>query len=65
MIDHGRTGFIASAPSDWRLALEALANDRARARVMGSAARETLETRWSVQAEPHIIAPALLDWVKP
>lgn len=63
MIDHGQTGFVARSPGDWRQALETLATDRARARAMGRAARETLEARWSVQASPHIVDPALLDWV--
>ncbi len=64
VVRDGTTGMIARTPQDWQDALEAMAEDRGRAaRVMGAAARQDLESRWSGSDAPHIIDPALLDWV--
>ncbi|MEO1493923.1 MAG: glycosyltransferase [Pseudomonadota bacterium] len=63
LVEEGDTGFVARTPNDWRTALETLAADSARSRAMGHAARARLETRWAAQAAPHIIDPAVLDWI--
>jgi hypothetical protein len=41
-----------------------MADDKAANRAMGRAARKSVETRWSGDAMPHMIAPELLDWVQ-
>lgn len=64
MIEEGKTGFVARNPGDWQAAFQALASDPARARDMGQAARQALETRWVGQPAPHLFAPELLDWVR-
>lgn len=62
LIDHGRTGFLADTPAEWRRATGALAADPGLRRTMGRAARLRLERHWSVQAwGPRLVA--ILDGV--
>ena len=59
-----KTGLIADGAGAWCAALNRLADDKAANRAMGRAARKSVETRWSGDAMPHMIAPELLDWVQ-
>ena len=51
----GETGFLARDPTEWRAALEGLANDAELRRRLGSAGRRRVEERYSV----GVAAPAL------
>jgi glycosyltransferase involved in cell wall biosynthesis len=55
IVRHGENGFLASAPAEWRDALEKLATDPALRRSFGAAGRSDIEDRYalSVQA-PHL-----------
>jgi len=64
LVIEGETGFVASTPQEWRTALETLASDPQKMATMRKAARHTLETRWSGQPDPHVIAPEILEWVQ-
>lgn len=64
LVDHGKTGFIASTPEDWSTAFETLAADKAATRHMGNAARAVLEQQWSAQDSAHIIDPEMVAWVR-
>lgn len=67
MVDHGKTGLVVKTQGGWQDALETLARDTGTTAQMGRAARTALETRWAgAQGNPgpHIIDPAVLDWVK-
>ncbi|WP_371223631.1 glycosyltransferase [Roseovarius sp. 2305UL8-3] len=64
LVEDGTTGYVARQPDDWLNALENLAQDRAKTRTMGQAARAQLETHWAGQPAPHIIDPEVLDWVR-
>ena len=54
---------IADGPNGWNMALNDLAQDRGGARAIGQRARRDLERHWSAQMAPHVIDPALVDWV--
>ena len=47
VIEHGRNGLFADSPAEWQNALERLRDPGLRAR-LGEAARETVETRYSL-----------------
>jgi glycosyltransferase involved in cell wall biosynthesis len=62
LVEHGRTGFLADTPAEWRRAIATLAADPELRRRMGRAARLRLERQWSVQAwGPRLVA--ILDGV--
>ncbi len=48
MVEHGRTGFLASTPAEWSAAIERLARDPLLRRRMGEAGRRRVEERFSV-----------------
>jgi len=50
MIRRGETGFLATTPDDWALAISLLAKDPTLRRQMGSAGREQVETDYSLSA---------------
>jgi glycosyltransferase involved in cell wall biosynthesis len=64
VVRNGTTGRVLHKDDSWRAALEDLATDRAACAAMGQAARADLLARWTARAEPHIIAPEILDWVR-
>jgi len=64
VVRSGETGFVAEKESDWSRALKELAADPLGARNMGLLARRNVEENWQASAQPHIIAPELLDWVE-
>jgi glycosyltransferase involved in cell wall biosynthesis len=63
MISDGDTGHVARSPEDWFTCLTALATDPKQTALIGKAARQNLEARWSGNATSQIIAPELIDWV--
>jgi len=50
MVGGGQTGFLATTPDDWALAISLLAKDAALRKKMGSAGRRQLETNYSLAA---------------
>jgi glycosyltransferase involved in cell wall biosynthesis len=56
IIDHGRNGWLANSPREWRDGLEALRDPELRQR-LGAAARATVEERFSL----GVAAPRLAD----
>ena len=50
LIQHGKTGFLVSKPSDWVEAVYTLANDADLRRQMGQVARRRVEREFSVQS---------------
>jgi len=50
VVDHGRSGYFAASEDEWVARLEALLGDAQMRRRFGQAGRETVETRYSVQA---------------
>ncbi len=48
MIEHGRTGFLASTPNEWAKAIRKLANDPGLRRIMGGEGRRFVEREYSV-----------------
>jgi hypothetical protein len=48
MVDHGRTGFLASTPREWARAISTLAENPDLRRTMGAAARARAEGEYSV-----------------
>ncbi|MEO1139574.1 MAG: glycosyltransferase [Pseudomonadota bacterium] len=64
LVKDGETGIVARSPEDWSRALNMLAANPDQTSTMKQAARQWLETHWAGQAEPHVIAPELLEWVR-
>ena len=50
MVADGTTGFLASTPEDWVEAIRTLRDDPARRLAMGRAARQLVETNYSIEA---------------
>lgn len=62
LIDHGRTGFLADTPAEWRQVIAVLAAEPALRRAMGHAARQRVERFWSLRAwAPRLVE--ILDGV--
>jgi glycosyltransferase involved in cell wall biosynthesis len=59
----GKTGFLASSAREWIGALEGLAADRERARIMGLAARQRAEAMYSLQVSAAKLVEVLRDAV--
>jgi glycosyltransferase involved in cell wall biosynthesis len=57
IVEHGKTGFLASSSSEWAQALETLHKNAPMKNGFGKAGREKVETNYSLQ----IAAPRLLD----
>ena len=49
MVEHGRSGFLVTTPSEWVEALSVLSSDRDLARAMGRRGREIVEEKYSVE----------------
>ena len=50
IIEHGRNGYLASSPGEWEESLSHLLGDAAHRNQLGSAARQTVEARYSIVA---------------
>lgn len=59
LVDHGRTGFLASTPGEWAGAIARLAAEPALRRRMGAAARKLVERRYSVSSAGPRLASLL------
>jgi glycosyltransferase involved in cell wall biosynthesis len=65
VIEHGRTGFLASSHADWQAALKRLVEDvdlRAR---MGRAAAEAAHARYTLSANAEKIVSAFQSALSP
>jgi len=57
IVVHGRNGFICESQTDWLLYLEKLINDAILRKMLGKAARDTIEKQYSVKANtPNFLA---------
>ena len=56
VVEHGRNGFLAETPDDWRTAIETLIRDPALRQRMGEAGRRTVEARYSMRASAALFA---------
>ena len=61
IVAHGRDGFVAASDSEWEAALRPLLIDENLRRTVGSAARETARTRYSIEANFPIYEAALQE----
>jgi glycosyltransferase involved in cell wall biosynthesis len=60
IIEHGRTGYLASTSEDWLVCLRALRDDPGARRAMGAASRQRVEQNFSLQ----VTAPILIDEIR-
>ncbi len=59
IVDHGRNAFVASCDSDWEATLRSMLIDEQQRHQVGDAARETVRTRYSIEANFPIYEAAL------
>jgi len=64
IIQHGKTGFLADSPEEWRGAVEKLVHDPELRRVMGETGRMWVMKRYSIDATYPKMAMALRDIMK-
>lgn len=50
IVEHGRDGFVAANDSQWEETLRLLLNDATKRRAVGTAARQTVRERYSIEA---------------
>jgi glycosyltransferase involved in cell wall biosynthesis len=60
VLEHGRTGLLASTSNEWRAALEHLVADAALRRQLGAAGRELVAERYTIER----VGPLLLDGLR-
>jgi glycosyltransferase involved in cell wall biosynthesis len=63
VIDHGKTGYLASTSDDWEWAIERLLSDRKRRRKMARRLLEVVERDWSLDRHVHKWVDAWTDIV--
>jgi glycosyltransferase involved in cell wall biosynthesis len=61
IVTHGKTGFLASSPAEWRSALQTLINDPELRARMGQAGRKRVERDYSLQVHGPRVARFLAD----
>jgi glycosyltransferase involved in cell wall biosynthesis len=65
MIEHGRTGFLADTPAEWREAIALLTDSPELRRQMGARARAIVEANYETETWGHRVANLLRDLVQP
>lgn len=61
IVDNGRNGFLAATSEDWQFALTRLLQDVELRRTLGTAARQTVEARYSIDVHLPRFVAALED----